>query len=84
MIDWNKAPRWANWFATSERGIGCWFQNKPTQKTCKKYGMRWDSKGLKEYVAGIFFETTSVLVAREGVENEEEQSENHDISAKVE
>lgn len=80
MIDWSRGPRWAKWFATSERGIGCWFENKPVGKPSKKYGLRWDAEGAKEYVPGIFFETTCVLISRDG---EEEQTENHCVTANV-
>ncbi len=77
MIDWDKSPRWAKWFAVSERGVGCWFQNKPTGNQSKKYGLRWESDGAKEYIPSIIFENTNSLVSRNGLD---EQTENHNTS----
>lgn len=66
MIDWSKGPRWAKWFAVSERGVGCWFQRKPIGVVSKKYGLRWEAEGAKEYVPGMFFENTNVSTSRLG------------------
>ena len=76
MIDWNKAPKWANWFTTSERGIGCWFQNKPVAKKSKKFGLRWDADGAREYIPVVTFERINILMSKDG--------EIHDIEPDIE